>query len=216
MPASSVPLPTPVSKRLVRYMLGFGVGISIGLAPYLGLLRVPLFAPLLNLIPDSIQNTIIPLSAAFMGTLAVAVQWYASENIVRSSFKKLFKRTLLITATAFILLLVLHTFVVVSVPILGGQDSITFVVGFTRPYKPPCTSEVSDSECIKRITLDPTAVASFWGDRQVRLATVSLMLSYLAFTGSFGALIGVMILRDASAQKTAASRRARKGSRRSV
>jgi hypothetical protein len=209
MKDSSVPLPTALSKRLVRYVLGFGVGISIGLAPYLGLLRVPLFAPLLNLIPDSIQNTIIPLSAAFMGTLAVAIQWYANENIVRSSFRRLFRITMWVVVASFILLLVLHTFVVVSVPILGGQDSITFVVGFNRPQKPPCTSEVSDSECIKRITLDPSAVASFWGDRQVRLASISLMFSYLAFTGSFGALIGLMLLRDASIQKKVASRKRR-------
>lgn len=168
----------------------------MGLAPYLGILRVPLFSPLLNLIPGSIQDTAIPLSAALMGMVAVVVQWYGGEHITHKWLRKLFGRTLLVSMITFLALIVIHTSVVVVVPILGGEDEVTVVVGFTRPIKPPCTVGVSDLECIERITLDPSAIESFWGDRQVRLARLALVLSYLIFTSSFGALIGLLLLRE--------------------
>lgn len=191
----------PLARRFVRYIVGFGVGVGVGLAPYLGLLRIPLFAPLLDLIPDSIQNTLIPLSAALMGLLAVVVQWYAGEHITRRWLRRLFARTLLAVTLAFVVLLIIHTTTVVKVPIEGGNDSASFVVGFSRPYRPPCTQDVSDAECIKKITLDTSAIESYWGDRQVRLARLSLMLSYLLFTSSFGALIGVILLREVVASR---------------
>lgn len=196
--SSSPKLPTSFTGRLVRYVLGFGVGVAVGLSPYLGLLHVPFFVPLLNLIPESIQTSVIPLSAALMGTVAAVVQWFEHEGINQVLLRRFFKRILFTITTSFVVLLVVHTMVVVSVPILGGRDSVTFIVGFTRPDKPPCTVDVSDSDCIKRITLDTSAIESFWGDRAVRLATLSLSLAYLAFTGSFGALIGLVLLKENS------------------
>ncbi len=92
--------------------------------------------------------------------------------------------------------MVVHTFVVVQIPILGGEDTITFLVGFSRPYEDPCTVEVSDSECIKLLTFDLSGIESFWSDRRIRVAKLSLLFSYLAFTGSFGALVGVLFLRE--------------------
>jgi len=196
MPQATPRPPTPLARQLVRYILGFGVGVGVGLAPYLGLLRVPLFTPLLALIPDSIQNTVIPLSAALMGLVAIVIQWYGGEALKAGRLRKLFGKTLLVSGGAFVLLLIIHTQVVVAVPILGGSDSVPFVVGFTRPNKSPCTEEVSDAECIKRLTLSTSAIESFWGDRQVRLARLILMSAYLLLTSSFGALIGLIILRD--------------------
>jgi hypothetical protein len=193
--------PTPLARKLVRYMLGFGVGIGVGLAPYLGLFKVPFFAPLLDIIPDPIRNMVIPLSAALMGMVAVVVQWYGGEYLTRKRLRTVFGRTLLIAVLTFVVLIIIHTAVVVTVPILGGEDSVSFIVGFTRPLKPPCTSEVSDAECIERVTFDTKAIESFWGDRQIRLARLALMLSYLLFTSSFGALIGLIILREALVER---------------
>jgi hypothetical protein len=199
-PEHHVP-PTRLSRTWVRYLLGFTVGVGVGLAPYLGILKVPLFAPLLGLIPDSLQDTLIPLSASLMGVIAVVVQWYGGERLSRRWLSKTFVKTLFVTGAAFLLLTVLQTTVVVRVPILGGDDAVSFLVGFVRPVKPPCTEEISDAECIKHISLSTSAVESFWGDGQIRLARISLMLSYMLFTGSFGALIGLIILRDRLAEK---------------
>src|SRR2546423_14676681 len=95
--------PTPLARKLVRYIVGFGVGTSIGLAPYLGFVNVRLFRPLLSLIPDTIQDTVIPLSAALMGTVAVVIQWYSGEQVSRLWLHKQFARTLITAILTFIL-----------------------------------------------------------------------------------------------------------------
>ena len=186
---------TSLSRRFVRYLLGFGVGVAVGLAPYLGLLNIPLFKPLLTLIPESIREIVLPLSAALMGTVAIVVQWYGGEHLTRAWTKKMFARTLVVLALTFVALTVVHTLVVVTLPIEDDR-SISFVVGFTRPNRPPCTADVSDAACIKEITSDPSAIESFWGDRQIRIAKLALIFSYLLFTSSFGALVGLTLLRD--------------------
>ncbi len=181
--------------------MGFGVGVAIGLAPYLGAIDLPLFAPLLDLIPESVRHTAIPLSAALMGVLAVAVQWYAGDKLPARRLGRWFRRSLVWALASFLALLVVHTMLVVVVPVLGGEKSVSFVVGFTRPQRAPCGPEVSDSECIKLLSLNPSGVTSFWGDRQVRLAGLILVLSYLAFTASFGALVGTLLLRNAETKR---------------
>lgn len=186
---------TPMGRKFVRYVVGFGVGIGIGLAPYLGLLEVPPFKALLTLIPSTIQDRVIPLSAALMGTLAVVIQWYGGESISRRWLRKMFARTLSIAVVTFILLTVVHELVVLDLSI-GNGKSVSLIVGFSRPKKPPCTEEVSDRECLKLVTLDPAEIEAFWGERQVRLARLSLIFSYLFFTGSFGMLIGLLILKE--------------------
>lgn len=188
-------LPTPVTRRFVRYTLGFGVSVAVGLAPYLGRLDIPLFSSLLKLIPESIQDTAIPLSAALMGVVAVVTEFYAGERLTRKAIRRAFLRMLIVTGVAFILLLTIHTLIVVKVPYLGGTKSATFLVGFVRPHRPPCPEEVSDAECIKRLTLNESEIESFWGDKQVRIARLSLVSAYLFLTGSFPVLVALLLLR---------------------
>jgi hypothetical protein len=195
-PAEVPPPPTGLSRQFVRYLVGFGVSVAVGLAPYLGKLEIPLFTPLLNLIPWTLHNTLLPLSAAMMGLVAVLVQWYGSERLTAAWLRRSF-RVLVVTAIALLLALVIvHTFVAVEVIYEGGAESATFLVGFTRPHRAPCTQEVSDAECIKLLSFDPAAIASFWGDRQIRIAQLALTLTYLGFTSCFGALVGLLLLKE--------------------
>jgi hypothetical protein len=179
-------------------MLGFGVSFIIGLAPYLGRIRIPGFTPLLSLIPQSIQDTAIPISAAVMGLVAVAIQWGGFDNLTQAWLTKWFKRTALLFLIGAITITVLHTFVVVRVQFLGGKDSESFMVGFSRPIRPPCTEDISDAECIKYLTFDQSKIESFWGDKQVRSAKLLLVLTYVALTSSFGLLVGLLLLRQLS------------------
>src|SRR5437016_3481091 len=84
------PPPPPLARRWIRYLLGFGVSVAIGLAPYLGKVHVPLFSPLLDLIPESLQTTILPLSSALMGIVAVGVQWYGGERLTEQWLRRAF------------------------------------------------------------------------------------------------------------------------------
>jgi len=188
--------PTRLSRRFVRYVIGFGVSVAIGLAPYLGALDVPLFVPVIRLFPETLKDAALPLSAALMGIVAVVVQWYGSEGLSRARMKRLFWRAMMATLVALAAVFVVHTLVVVSVPIEGGQESVTFLVGFSRPVREPCGAEVSDSECIRLLTFDQTRIEAFWGDRQMRLARLAALGSYLLFTGFFASLVGLLLVRE--------------------
>ena len=185
--------PTPVAKQWVNYVLGFGVGVAIGLSVYLGRAHVPLFTPLLDLIPESLQDALIPLSSALMGTVAVAVQFWAYRRWSANRLAPLFTRILIGTIAAVILLLVIQTFVVVRIETTPGHR-VSFLVGFTRPDRPPCGARVSDEECITRLTFNLDRITSFWGGRRIRLAALALELSYLTATSMFGALVGLVVL----------------------
>ena len=190
-----------MGKRFVRYVVGFGVGTGLGLAPYLGLLDVPLFRPLLSLVPSAIRDTVIPLSSALMGALAVAIQWYSGETVSRKRLGGMFNATLLLAAVTFVLLTVVHTLTTVSMEV-GKKDPELVIVGFTRPVREPCPDGVSDELCVKRLTMDPAAITSFWGDGRIRVARLSLTFSYLTFTGAFGLLVGLVVLREGRARAT--------------
>jgi hypothetical protein len=185
--------PTPRARQFVNYVLGFGVGVAVGLSVYLGKLDLPLFAPLLDLIPASLQNALIPLSSALMGILAVAVQFYGYRQWSNKELALYFRRLFAAAVAAVILLLVVHTFTTVTIETTPGS-SVSFVVGFTRPQRAPCPAEISDADCIGRLSFELSRISSFWGDRRIKMAGLALELSYLAATGVFGALVGLIVL----------------------
>lgn len=192
--ARAVSLPMPVGRLWVNYVVGFSVGVGSGLSVYLGKVHVPLFSPLLDLIPFTLQNTLIPLSSALMGIIAVAIQFYSYTRLGTRRLGGLFVRTIVAGITALLLFVVVHTYVVVTID-TTPMGRASFLVCFTRPERPPCPAGVSDAECIMRLTFDPAKIASFWGDRCLHTAQLALELTYLATTALFGALVGLVVLR---------------------
>src|SRR2546428_8882223 len=109
------PPPTRVVGGWVRYVLGFGVSVAIGLSPFLGNVGVPGFRPILNLfpqLPNDTRSTIIPLSSFLMGVVAVVVQFLAYERRIQTRVRGLFVRTLVVAAIAFMLFMITHAVVV--------------------------------------------------------------------------------------------------------
>ncbi len=192
----ALPQPPRLASKFVRYLLAFGVSVAVGLAPYLGRVNVPLFSPLLKLIPTSIQDTAIPLSSALMGIVAVLVQWYGSDRLTKRVLDKLFGMVIGFTLIAFLILFVVHTEVVVKVPIRGGKDFVTFLVGFSYYQKAPC-EQMGRAQCIKdALGFDDSKIASYWGDDSINNAKLALIFSYLIFTSGFGSLVGLLVVRD--------------------
>jgi hypothetical protein len=184
----------PIASKWVRYLLGFSVSAAVGLAPYLGRVHVPLFTPMLTMIPLSLQDTAIPTASACMGLVAVLVQWGRSRRpkdweigtaLVASLFSLLIFVGLEMTTVAHI-----------DVPAVNGK--VSFAVGLSTPNKPPCIGLGRD-ECIaKKLNLDESYIDSFFGDTQTSLAKLWLVLSYVGFMTCFGLVVGLLVLRDSN------------------
>lgn len=202
--------PTPLARRYVRYLLGFTVGIAVGLAPFLGVVDVPLFAPLLSMFPDSLRLTAVPLSSFLMGLVAVGVQFAGGERIARRRLRRWFVATFAAILVGLVVLPVLYSEVVVVVPDVatsnGGTIDVPVVVGAgdrPSPQLPGCDCDptLQDEECLKGIGL--ANADKCWGRRQVARSRLALTFSYLFLTGSFGALIGLLLLQEGARRSQA-------------
>lgn len=199
--------PTPLARRYVRYVLGFGVGVAVGLAPFLGTVDIPLFAPLRLLVPEKMRVPAVPLSAFLMGLVAVGVQFAAGERIARRRLRRWFVATFAAILVGVLGMALLHVEVVrtVSVKKRQGKDmrNVAVVVAPSRVDPPPrtcsCDPDLDDVSCLEWMGIDN--VEPCWGQRPVAYSRFALTFAYLFLTGSFGALIGLLLLQEDSKKK---------------
>jgi hypothetical protein len=205
--------PTPLARQYVRLVVGFSVGVGLGMAPFLGRLEIPGFVPLLSLYPDDLQDPLVATGAFLMGVVAVVIQFYAGERVSRADVRRLFRRTLIVVGVALVLLVVLWVLFVESVPTPG--EPARFVITSERLLTCPCDAAISNVECIQRLGAGPGSVSRCWSDQAVKLAWLALFASYFLLTGGFGALIGLLLLQKAAKQQEAAraAKRRRKAKR---
>jgi hypothetical protein len=194
-PAPVPPPPPPLVSKWIRSVLAFTVSVALGLAPYLGKVNVPGFDALLTLIPDSLQPVALPISAAIMGLVAVWIQWSAGDRPTTSWLGKRFRATFVLGCLGILFLFVAETFVVVRIPIPAQNRTGAYLIGFKRLVTSPCPPSMSDAECIKRVTAEESKIAEVWGDTQIRVARLVLLGSYFLATGSFGLLVGLLVLK---------------------
>lgn len=195
VPAPSAP--TPPAKRFVRYVLGFGVWVAIGLAPFLGMVNIPLFSALLDLYPEGIRSWLLPLSGFLMGTIALVVDFVAGERFPRVAQRRWFRGSILILLGSLALLLMIYPFFVTRVTY--GEKTLSFVTGPVVPSPAPavcrgCAGK-SPALCIAEISVRLENIEACFG-RQVQLCSVLLALLYLLLTGSFASAVGVLTLRQ--------------------
>lgn len=196
---TDLPLPPPLARAWVRTLLGLGVATIVALAPYLGAASIPGFSALVELVPRTERGTAHALAAAILGVVATVVQWSGSDRISSAELRRSFQRSLMTFSVGLGGLLVASTLVVVPVFVPSTGYTERYIVGFTRPDREPCPiAEVpSEAECIsQRLTLSPARVSGHWGDREVRVARLALLLPYLLSIGSFGWMVGLLILKQ--------------------
>jgi hypothetical protein len=182
----TTPPPPPAVRRWVTYLLAFGVSVGVGLAPLLGTQKVPLFSPLLDLVPDSLRDKLVPFASALMGLLAVVVQWFSEEELDRSARRKAFKWSVAIAFAGAV------AFYSVSIFVVRHVDGATVLIGFYPP-KERCIG-MSAAQCIhSETTVNQDRITSYWGDGNVGLAELALSYSYLIFTLGFASAVGVVI-----------------------
>jgi hypothetical protein len=195
-PQATAEAPKPRLPRLasdwVRYLLAFSVSVGVGLAPYLGLVGVPVFKPLLSLIPNSLQSIAIPISIASMGIIAVIVQWKKRDSVKPLEFRF----ALCLAVVTLILFIGIQVLAVVRVEVPAADQTVSFAVGLASPQRPPCEN-LSREACIaERLGLDESAISSYFGDTQTSLTRLALVLSYIGFMSAFGWMVGLLLLRE--------------------
>lgn len=189
--ASEAKLPR-LASDWIRYLLGFSISVCVGLAPYLGLVGVPLFKPLLSLIPHSVQSTAIPISIASMGIIAVLVQWRKRD--VCTPFE--FHIAASLAIVTLIIFLTLEMLAVVHIEVPAADQTISFAVGLNTPQRPPCEG-LSRQACItQRLGFNETVINGYFGDTQTSLIKLALVLAYIGFMSSFGWMVGLLLLRE--------------------
>ena len=181
-----------LTGRWMKMLLGFSVSVSVGLAPYLGKLNVPLFTPMLSLIPASLQPVAIPLSAASMGLVAVLIQWYGFQHPGRRWLRVWFGRSIILCAVTLLAFAVIEMVAVVRIDVPAVDSVVSFAVGPYSPNKPPCDG-LSREECIKtKLTLEEAKVNSYFGENVVNMTKLVMVIVYVAFMSMFGMLVGLV------------------------
>jgi len=203
MSANEIPPPTPLAKRFVRYVLGFFVGVVIGIAPFLGSVNVPGFRALLSVMPFQITSDLIPLSSFLMGIIVVAVQFffYAAEGTSPVARKKRFQLALFVMIVGFVLFVILRDEFTVSVP--RGGSRVTVLISSSPMENCDCKNpQGSPANCIRRLAFAEEAIERCWGHEPLTRRSQLLKLSYLILTGGVGVLIGLLLLEDEARRQT--------------
>lgn len=197
--------PTPLARQFVRLLVGFGVGVGVGSAPFLGTVDVPLFEQLVEVFPNEGRNRLFALGAFAMGVVAVAIQFYAGERSSRRNIRRLFSRTLLAIVVALVTLGVLVVKFVGQIDV-GGGGVASFVIAGDRPEGCPCPARLSDQACLSTLIASPTVIESCWDPDTTENVELALLGSYLLLTSGFGALIGLLLLQRVAKQLAARKR----------
>jgi hypothetical protein len=185
------------TSQWARYVVGFSVSVAVGLAPYLGKIKVPLFTPMLSLVPDSLQDIAVPLSSASMGISAVVVQWYASRRRVERQIHRWFARTAISCVVLLVLFSTLELLCVVRIEVPAAGGVASFAVGPINPHKPPCEMPtLTRAACITQQlkTLDETRIESHFGETQANVSKLFLLITYITFMSCFGVMVGLLTL----------------------
>jgi hypothetical protein len=191
----NLPKEPRLTRTWVRTLIALTASLAVGLAPFLGTMKVPLFTPLLSVIPTQLQGEAIAISSAAMTLVAIYVQWLGKTGIAQRRLAILFRRVGLCAIVALVGLILVSNRLVVRVPYLGGQHTATFLKGIRRP-KPDICAGISIESCIAYpLTFNDARITDYWGDGQMYLARVIFLLAYTTCLCLFAGLLGLLVLR---------------------
>ena len=204
--------PTAFSSDLGSRIRWFGIWFLVGLAPFLGKVKVPGFSALIEMYPRSLQGWLIPLSGIFMGMMAVAAEFVSFQRSSDRTLARWFGWNVGIFALSLILLTTVYIFTVVQVertlPDKPDEPSATVNLAvITGSRSVPAQFAGSDCKCIPGqaaerciadISLKPANVATCFGGERIAISTLALVLLYLAVTGSFVAAVAMLVIQQRS------------------
>jgi hypothetical protein len=201
--------PTPLARRFARSVAGFGVGVVIGCAPFLGAVKLPPFSSILSLFPITLRSTLLPLGGFLIGFIAAGTQFYAGVYVPMARIKFWARRSLL---TGLILLpAFLLCYLLLVRQVHYKEDfEVSFVTGLSRSNTCSCPQAITDSMCIRTLSANPDNIELCWGRAQVKLSEFILGISYLLFMGSFSFFISLLLLQENQKKRQAPPRQGRR------
>jgi hypothetical protein len=187
---------TPSAQRWIRVLLSLGVGVAVGLAPWLGKSNVPGFSALLSLYPPSLQSQAIPLASFLTGVVGAFVQFFDGPRTGARNASSAFVITGIGCVVMLLLLTQIYKESVTLVTYPGDNLRVAYTTGFGQRPATCCpgTPPISDEECITGIG-NPVFVKSCFGDTRVRHAEEALLYVYLFTMTFFGVLVGLLVLK---------------------
>lgn len=205
--------PTPVAREYLRLVRGFGIGVVLGLAPFLGTFPIPGFRALLTLYPTESRLELVTMGAFLMGVVPVVVQFYVGERLSGANLRRWFRRTTLTIVLALAALTVLVIWCVVKIPLAEGTMSF-LIVGerLSQEDGCPCPKRMPDVTCLLHLGAGVDGIPRCWDAKLRRLVNLALFTSYFLLTGGFGTMIGLVILQRAAKQEQAARKSQRRRS----
>jgi len=201
MPMTDVAIdpPTATAKQLVLRILGYGVWVGIALAPWLGKLKVRLFSALIELYPESLQDWLIPVSAALVGMIVVVIDFATNERTSKAAIRRWFIATVIVFVSTLLTLVWIYPDLVARVEkgLEGDRMAYLAVVTGTPevpgplPAKCKCTPGDPAEQCVGDVGLKPANVRTCFGAVRINRATRALTLLYLAVMASFAGAVGL-------------------------
>ena len=202
-------LQDPAARGFVRTALTFGLGIGLGLAPFLGEIQIPGFRPLLQVLPTNLIDFLLAVAPLLMGLVAAAVRFYFRDRLSLKKLERLLWISLSGAALGLLALVYIHNFYVCPVTMGPGEGKRLVIISLDR--LPDCTcgasGRVSDEDCIKGLAFD---LDRCWDKRVRKNVAFVFELVYLVVNFSFGVVVGVLVLRR---EKETVKRTRRKTSR---
>jgi hypothetical protein len=193
-----VALPGP-GRKYLRYILGFGVTLVVGMAPLLGRKGIPGFTALSDILPLNIKDGVIVVASVLMTAPAVGVQFFSGDAIAKKRIGRAFAVAFAALVIGTFLLYRAYAHDVIQIPYLGQQGTAAYIVGKTMLPDCPCVAKkLAISACIgNAITTNPVAVAGCYdreeiSDRETKLSTLYLFVMF-----SFGVLVGLVVVKEA-------------------
>lgn len=189
--------------KYLRYVVAFVVTLGAGLAPVFGLLRIPGFSALLDVMPRDLQK-LIPFASLLMTVTAIRVRFFSRDRPNVAQLRRAFNIQSSVFIALIFALYVAYEWSVIRIEIPGGGTSAAYVVGDTLLPSCPCAKRSLDiRECIgTAITTNPNEVSRCYPLREIRMRTMILSLLYLLLMFILGALIGLLVRREWRPQKS--------------
>jgi hypothetical protein len=178
-------------------MLTFGVAVAVGLLPLFGRTRIRGFSSVLDLFPEDLQFTTIPLASLLMGTVALVLRLslFSKPASLRRGSRRWLRRSLTAFVFSFVALVIVYSLFVVRIrdPYTNSVDAV--VIGVTKMPNAPCVG-LTATEYLGGAGPWPTAVGRCWGDFQPRLVSLMLSLLYMAMMTGFAALVSLLVMQQ--------------------